>query len=85
MWNRCTRRRPSSPFISPTHELGYAAKLGLKDGDAIWIESPYAKAKATVQVTEWIHPEVVGLHHGYGHWGFGSNIHWKYVPSILHI
>jgi thiosulfate reductase/polysulfide reductase chain A len=49
-----------------------AAKLGLKDGDAIWIESPYAKAKATVQVTERIHPEVVGLHHGYGHWGFGK-------------
>ncbi|MDA8240489.1 MAG: molybdopterin-dependent oxidoreductase [Nitrospiraceae bacterium] len=49
-----------------------AARLGLKDGDAIWIESPYAKGKATVQVTERIHPEVVALHHGYGHWGFGK-------------
>jgi len=49
-----------------------AAKLGLKDGDAIWIESPYAKAKATVQVTERIHPEVVALQHGYGHWALGK-------------
>ncbi len=49
-----------------------AARLGLNDGDAIWIESPYAKAKATVQVTERIHPEVVALHHGFGHWGFGK-------------
>lgn len=49
-----------------------AARLGIKDGDAIWIESPYAKAKATVQVTERIHPEVVALQHGYGHWGFGK-------------
>lgn len=49
-----------------------AARLGLQDGDAIWIESPYAKAKATVQVTERIHPEVVTLQHGYGHWGFGK-------------
>ena len=49
-----------------------AARLGLSDGDAIWIESPYAKAKATIQVTERIHPEVVALHHGYGHWGFGK-------------
>ncbi len=49
-----------------------AARLGLKDGDAIWLESPYGKAKATVQVTERIHPEVVALQHGYGHWGFGK-------------
>jgi len=49
-----------------------AAKLGLKDGDAIWIESPHAKAKGTVQVTERIHPEVVALQHGYGHSGFGK-------------
>ncbi len=49
-----------------------ATELGIKDGDAIWIESPYAKAKGTVQVTERIHPEVVALHHGYGHWGFGK-------------
>ncbi len=61
--------KPDNPLIINS---ATAAKLGLKDGDAIWIESPFAKAKGTVQVTERIHPEVVALHHGYGHWGFGK-------------
>lgn len=47
-------------------------KLGLKDGDEIWIESVFAKAKGRVHLTQGIHPEVVGLHHGYGHWAGGS-------------
>ncbi len=49
-----------------------ATRLGLQNGDAIWLESPYGKAKATIQTTERIHPEVVALHHGYGHWQFGK-------------
>lgn len=61
--------KPDNPLLINS---ATAEKLGLKDGDAIWIESPYAKAKATVQVTERIHPEVVALQHGYGHWGFGK-------------
>lgn len=63
-------QKPDNPLIINS---ATAARLGLKDGDAIWIESPYAKAKGTVQVSERIHPEVVALHHGYGHWGFGKN------------
>jgi len=61
--------KPDNPLVMNS---ATAAKLGLKDGDPIWIESPYAKAKGTVQVTERIHPEVVALHHGYGHSGFGK-------------
>ena len=61
--------KPDNPLLMNSVT---ATKLGIKDGDAIWIESPYAKAKGTVQVTERIHPEVVALHHGYGHWGFGK-------------
>jgi len=61
--------KPDNPLIINS---GTAARLGLKDGDPIWIESPFAKAKGTVQVSERIHPEVVALHHGYGHWGFGK-------------
>jgi thiosulfate reductase/polysulfide reductase chain A len=61
--------KPDNPLIMNS---ATAAKLGLKDGDALWIESPFAKAKGTVQVTERIHPEVVALHHGYGHTGFGK-------------
>lgn len=61
--------KPDNPLLINS---ATADRLGLKDGDAIWLESPYAKAKATVQVTERIHPEVVALQHGYGHWGFGK-------------
>ncbi len=61
--------KPDNPLLMNT---ATAARLGLKDGDPIWIESPYAKAKGSVQVTERIHPEVVALHHGFGHWGFGK-------------
>jgi thiosulfate reductase / polysulfide reductase chain A len=61
--------KPDNPLLINT---ATAASLGLKDGDPIWLESPYAKAKATIQVTERIHPEVVALHHGYGHTGFGK-------------
>lgn len=61
--------KPDNPLLINT---ATAARLGLKDGDAVWIESPFAKARGTVQVTERIHPEVVALQHGYGHWGFGK-------------
>jgi len=61
--------KPDNPLIMNS---ATAAKLGLRDGDAVWIESPFAKAKGTVQVTERIHPEVVALQHGYGHWAMGK-------------
>ncbi|HEY6871653.1 MAG TPA: molybdopterin-dependent oxidoreductase [Geobacteraceae bacterium] len=61
--------KPDNPLLINT---ATAARLGLGDGDPIWLESPYAKAKATIQTTERIHPEVVALHHGYGHTGFGK-------------
>jgi thiosulfate reductase/polysulfide reductase chain A len=49
-----------------------AKKLGIKDGDIVWIESPYGKVKAKVKLTEGIHPQVVGLQHGFGHWALGE-------------
>ncbi|MBI3912684.1 MAG: molybdopterin-dependent oxidoreductase [Chloroflexi bacterium] len=61
--------QPSNPIALNAKT---AAKLGIKDGDAVWIESPYGKAKASVHLTEGIHPEVVGWQHGFGHWGFGK-------------
>jgi len=48
-----------------------ATRLGVSDGDAIWVESPYGKARALARVTQGIHPEVVGWQHGFGHWGLG--------------
>jgi thiosulfate reductase/polysulfide reductase chain A len=49
-----------------------AEKLGLKDGDTVWVESPHSKDKAVAKVTEAIHPEVVGWQHGFGHWAMGQ-------------
>jgi thiosulfate reductase/polysulfide reductase chain A len=50
---------------------GTAEKLGIADGDKIWVESPYGKDQAIARVTEGIHPEVVGWQHGFGHWALG--------------
>ncbi len=48
-----------------------AERLGIKDGDAVWVESPYSKDKAVAKLTQAIHPEVVGWQHGFGHWAMG--------------
>jgi anaerobic selenocysteine-containing dehydrogenase len=61
--------QPSNPIALNAKT---AARLGIRDGDEVWVESPYGKTKATVRVTEGIHPEVVGWQHGFGHWGFGK-------------
>jgi thiosulfate reductase/polysulfide reductase chain A len=49
-----------------------ADKMGLKDGDKVWVVSKYGKIKATLKITQGIHPEVVGSQHGFGHWAFGK-------------
>jgi thiosulfate reductase/polysulfide reductase chain A len=49
-----------------------AKQLGMGDGDSVWVESVYGKIKAMVKLTQGIHPEVVGLQHGFGHWALGS-------------
>lgn len=48
-----------------------AAKLGIRSGDWVWVESPYGKVKMKAELTEGIHPEVVGTQHGWGHWALG--------------
>lgn len=48
-----------------------AEKLGIADGAAVWVESPYGKVRATVKVSKRIHREVVGLQHGFGHTALG--------------
>lgn len=49
-----------------------ASSLGIADGDMVWVENQYAKAKAKAKVTGRIRPDVIGMIHGFGHWGFGS-------------
>ena len=60
--------KPDNPMI--VHPAA-AAKYGVKDGDEAWVESPYGRVKARVKTTKRIHPEVVGVQHGFGHSALG--------------
>jgi thiosulfate reductase/polysulfide reductase chain A len=48
-----------------------AARLGIADGDEVVVESPNGSTTAVAQVTTRMHPEVVGLQHGFGHRALG--------------
>jgi anaerobic selenocysteine-containing dehydrogenase len=49
-----------------------AKALGIGDGDMVTVENQYARARARAKVTRRIRAKVVGLLHGFGHWGFGQ-------------
>lgn len=60
--------KPSAPLlVNPAT----AERLGVRDGEEVWVESRYGKVQATVGLTERMHPEVVGLQHGFGHTALG--------------
>ena len=60
--------KPDNPMmVHPTT----AQRFGVKTGDVVWVESPYGRVKAIVRVTSRIHPEVVGVQHGFGHTALG--------------
>ncbi len=48
-----------------------AERFGVANGAEVWLESPHGRVRATVRVTRRIHPEVVGLQHGFGHTALG--------------
>ena len=48
-----------------------ARALRIKDGDMVWVESPFNKIKARARVFEGIHPEVVAIANGEGHYACG--------------
>ena len=49
-----------------------AHALGIKDGDMVWVESPFNKIKAKARVFEGIHPQVVTIASGQGHYAYGQ-------------
>ena len=51
--------------------INRAKALGIGDGDMVTVENPYGKARARAKVTRRIHPDVVGMVHGFGHWALG--------------
>jgi anaerobic selenocysteine-containing dehydrogenase len=48
-----------------------ARDLGIKDGDMVWVESPYGKIKVKARVFEGLHPGVVSIAGGQGHYAGG--------------
>lgn len=61
--------KPENPLMI---NASIAETNGFNDGDPVWVESIYGKVKAKVKLTNGIHPEVVGLQHGFGHWALGA-------------
>ncbi|MGD0625596.1 MAG: molybdopterin-dependent oxidoreductase, partial [Thermodesulfobacteriota bacterium] len=65
----------------PMHGIGWntlveinsetAKTLKLEDGKEVWVESPFQKIKAKVKFSEGIHPQVVAMSRGQGHYGYG--------------
>ena len=49
-----------------------AKTLRLRDGQAIWVESPFQKIKAKVKFSEGVHPGVVAIPSGQGHYSYGK-------------
>ena len=50
-----------------------AARLGLTDGCQVVVESPHGAVRARLHTTRRMHPDVVGLQHGFGHTALGRN------------
>jgi anaerobic selenocysteine-containing dehydrogenase len=66
----------------PMHGIGWdtlveintetAKSLKLRNGQVVWVESPFRKIKAKVKFSEGVHPEVVAIPFGQGHTSYGQ-------------
>jgi anaerobic selenocysteine-containing dehydrogenase len=49
-----------------------AKSLKLRDGQVVWVESPFQKIKAKVKLSEGVHPDVIAIPSGQGHTSYGK-------------
>ncbi len=49
-----------------------AKALRLKDGQSVWVESPFQKIRVKVKFSEGVHPGVVAIPFGQGHYSYGK-------------
>ena len=66
----CTRTEAYSILLNES----VGKTKGLRDGDSVWLESPVAKVRAIVKLTQCIHPQAVGVGGHFGHWAPGMPI-----------
>jgi tetrathionate reductase subunit A len=52
---------------------GDAKRLGIENGDWIWVVTPEGKRRGRAVVLEGIRPGVILFEVGYGHWGYGAS------------
>lgn len=71
------------PFAPLIIHPDTAARLGIGTGDEVWVESRHGKVRAKVRVTRRIHPEVVGLQHGFGHTALGNRAKGRGISDAL--
>ncbi len=57
-------------LIEINREVG--ERMGLKNGQMIWVESPFGKIRGRAKLSEGIHPEVVAIPSGQGHYANGK-------------
>jgi len=50
-----------------------ARRLGIANGDWIWVVTPEGKRRGRAMVLEGIRPGVILFEVGYGHWGYGAS------------
>jgi anaerobic selenocysteine-containing dehydrogenase len=58
-----------------------AQELGLKEGEKVEIDSKGMKAIVAVHLTQSVHPEVVAVARGLGHWAYGQVAKGKKMKS----
>jgi len=51
-----------------------AKKVGVGEGDYVWVESPVGKIKVRAHLTAGIRPDCVAVDHGFGHWSPGYSV-----------
>jgi thiosulfate reductase / polysulfide reductase chain A len=61
--------KPFAPFILHPDTV---ARHGIADGEEIIVESPHGQVQGRVKPSKRMHPEVIGLQHGFGHTAMGS-------------
>jgi molybdopterin-containing oxidoreductase family iron-sulfur binding subunit len=57
-------------LIEINREVG--ERMGFRNGQMIWVESPFEKIKGRVKLSDGIHPEVVAIPSGQGHYAYGK-------------
>ncbi len=58
-----------------------AERLGITEGDRVEVESNGTKVSVQVHLTQSIHPEVVAIGRGLGHWAWGHVVSGKKFKS----